>query len=101
VACLSGTAFGEYGEGYLRFSVANSQENLNKALARLKTGWKEPAVIKWSAGRALPFHPTFGRARRPSLQFHLPLTTHDRDLVYTLCRYDRHRQKPRRFLLLD
>jgi aspartate/methionine/tyrosine aminotransferase len=35
VACLSGTAFGDYGEGYLRFSVANSLENLNKALARV------------------------------------------------------------------
>ncbi len=38
VACLSGTAFGAYGEGYLRFSVANSLENLNKALERLD-GW--------------------------------------------------------------
>ena len=38
VACLTGTAFGEYGEGYLRFSVANSLENLTKALARLE-GW--------------------------------------------------------------
>jgi len=36
VACLSGTAFGEYGEGYLRFSVANSMENLNKALTRIE-----------------------------------------------------------------
>jgi aspartate aminotransferase len=36
VACLSGTAFGDYGEGYLRFSVANSLENLNKALARIE-----------------------------------------------------------------
>jgi aspartate aminotransferase len=36
VACLSGTAFGEYGEGYLRFSVANSLENLNKALAKIE-----------------------------------------------------------------
>ena len=35
VACLSGTAFGDYGEGFLRFSVANSLENLNKALERL------------------------------------------------------------------
>jgi len=35
VACLSGTAFGDFGEGYLRFSVANSLENLNKALQRL------------------------------------------------------------------
>jgi aspartate aminotransferase len=33
VACLSGTAFGKFGEGYLRFSVANSLENLNRALA--------------------------------------------------------------------
>jgi aspartate/methionine/tyrosine aminotransferase len=36
VACLSGTAFGQYGEGYLRFSVANSLENLNKALTRIQ-----------------------------------------------------------------
>jgi aspartate aminotransferase len=36
VACLSGTAFGEFGEGYLRFSVANSLENLNKALKRIE-----------------------------------------------------------------
>ena len=28
VACLAGTAFGAYGEGYLRLSVANSIENL-------------------------------------------------------------------------
>ena len=36
VACLSGTAFGEFGEGYLRFSVANSLENLRKALASIE-----------------------------------------------------------------
>ena len=35
VAGLSGTAFGDYGEGYLRFSVANSMENLEKALSRI------------------------------------------------------------------
>ncbi len=35
VAALSGTSFGEYGEGYLRFSVANSLENLQKALDRI------------------------------------------------------------------
>jgi len=40
IACLSGTAFGDYGEGYLRFSVANSLENLNKALDRIRT-WTE------------------------------------------------------------
>ena len=32
VAALSGTAFGEFGEGYLRFSVANSLEHLQQAL---------------------------------------------------------------------
>jgi aspartate/methionine/tyrosine aminotransferase len=35
VAALSGTAFGSYGEGYLRFSVANSMENLMEALKRI------------------------------------------------------------------
>jgi aspartate aminotransferase len=35
VAALSGTAFGEFGEGYLRFSVANSLENLQQALERV------------------------------------------------------------------
>lgn len=35
VACLAGTAFGDFGEGYLRFSVANSLANLNKALERI------------------------------------------------------------------
>lgn len=35
VACLSGASFGEFGEGYLRFSVANSMENLNQALAQI------------------------------------------------------------------
>jgi aspartate/methionine/tyrosine aminotransferase len=35
VAALSGTAFGDFGEGYLRFSVANSVENIEKALERV------------------------------------------------------------------
>jgi aspartate aminotransferase len=35
VAALSGTAFGEFGEGYLRFSIANSLENLQQALERV------------------------------------------------------------------
>jgi aspartate/methionine/tyrosine aminotransferase len=35
VAALSGTAFGAFGEGYLRFSVANSRENLHSALERI------------------------------------------------------------------
>lgn len=37
VAALSGTAFGSYGEGYLRLSYANSEANLNKALERIAT----------------------------------------------------------------
>src|SRR3954465_1506627 len=35
VAGLSGTAFGNFGEGYLRFSVPNSIENIEKALERV------------------------------------------------------------------
>ncbi len=35
VALLSGSAFGEFGEGYVRLSYANSQENIRKALERL------------------------------------------------------------------
>ena len=35
VAALSGTSFGAFGEGYLRFSVANSLENLQQALDRI------------------------------------------------------------------
>ncbi len=41
VAGLSGTAFGAYGEGYLRFSVANSIENINKALDRVEEWTKK------------------------------------------------------------
>jgi aspartate aminotransferase len=41
VACLAGTAFGAYGEGYLRFSIANSLENLEKALDRIETWAKK------------------------------------------------------------
>lgn len=36
VACLAGTAFGEYGEGFLRFSYANSIENIQEAIRRIK-----------------------------------------------------------------
>ena len=35
VAVLSGTALGEYGEGFLRLSYANSYANLEKALDRI------------------------------------------------------------------
>ncbi len=36
VAVLGGQAFGEYGEGYLRLSYANSAENIRKALDRMR-----------------------------------------------------------------
>jgi aspartate/methionine/tyrosine aminotransferase len=36
VAALSGTAFGAYGDGYLRLSYANSVENIRLALGRIE-----------------------------------------------------------------
>ena len=36
VACLNGGSFGKYGEGYLRFSFANSLENLQEAARRIE-----------------------------------------------------------------
>jgi aspartate aminotransferase len=41
VACLSGTDFGKFGEGYLRLSYANSQENLREAIRRMKKSLAE------------------------------------------------------------
>ncbi|MGA8430238.1 MAG: pyridoxal phosphate-dependent aminotransferase [Candidatus Sulfotelmatobacter sp.] len=41
VAALSGTAFGAFGEGYLRFSVANSLDNLRQALDRIDRWTKQ------------------------------------------------------------
>lgn len=35
VACLAGTAFGAHGEGFVRFSYANSVENIQEALNRI------------------------------------------------------------------
>jgi aspartate aminotransferase len=42
VAGLSGTAFGANGEGYLRFSIANSYDNLMQALHRIKEWGQRP-----------------------------------------------------------
>jgi len=36
VAALPGTAFGDYGAGYLRFSFANSLSNIESALERIR-----------------------------------------------------------------
>jgi aspartate/methionine/tyrosine aminotransferase len=47
VACLSGTAFGSYGDGYLRFSYAASLEAIEDALARIRQlseRWSHVAV---------------------------------------------------------
>jgi len=41
VAVLSGTAFGAYGEGYLRLSFANSVENIEKAMKKISDALKE------------------------------------------------------------
>ena len=38
VALLPGTAFGEFGDGYLRLSYANSLENIHEALNRIESG---------------------------------------------------------------
>lgn len=36
IATIAGTSFGSYGEGYLRFSYANSEENIRAAAQRIK-----------------------------------------------------------------
>jgi aspartate/methionine/tyrosine aminotransferase len=41
VAALSGTSFGEHGEGYLRLSYANSEENLARALERIEAAARQ------------------------------------------------------------
>ena len=45
VACLSGTAFGTQGQGYLRFSYANNIENITEGLRRMRE-----AVPRYRAG---------------------------------------------------
>lgn len=49
VACLSGTAFGAHGEGYIRFSYANSVENIQKALGRIKEAMEKLESVGASA----------------------------------------------------
>jgi len=48
VSCLSGTAFGEFGDGYLRFSYANSLANVERALDRIRT-----LADRWASGPRL------------------------------------------------
>jgi len=47
VACLNGGAFGEFGEGYIRFSYANSLENLMEAVQRIKK-----VAVRWETAAA-------------------------------------------------
>jgi aspartate aminotransferase len=52
VAGLNGGAFGQYGEGYIRFSYANSLENLMEAVARIEalaTRWAGSGTGHWAA----------------------------------------------------
>jgi aspartate aminotransferase len=44
VAVLSGTSFGAHGEGYLRFSYANSIENIREAMRRIRDCLGEAAA---------------------------------------------------------
>jgi aspartate/methionine/tyrosine aminotransferase len=44
VSCLNGGAFGKYGEGYIRFSYANSLANLDEAVSRI-----QKAAHRWEA----------------------------------------------------
>jgi aspartate/methionine/tyrosine aminotransferase len=44
VACLNGGSFGEYGDGYIRFSYANSLENLMEAVDRIRR-----SAIRWTS----------------------------------------------------
>ena len=45
VAALAGTAFGEYGEGHLRLSYANSMENLHEAVSVMRTVLAEVEAV--------------------------------------------------------
>ena len=48
VSCLQGGCFGEYGDGYIRFSYANSLANLMEAVERIKkvsVRWEAAAVV--------------------------------------------------------
>jgi aspartate/methionine/tyrosine aminotransferase len=45
VAALSGASFGSYGEGYIRFSYATSQENIEEALRRIEASMRELARV--------------------------------------------------------
>ena len=43
IACLDGSCFGAYGTGYIRFSFANSYENLMRAVEKMRVWARETA----------------------------------------------------------
>lgn len=45
VACLSGTAFGAHGEGFIRFSYANSVDNIEEALRRVAAAFAARGIV--------------------------------------------------------
>jgi aspartate/methionine/tyrosine aminotransferase len=51
VACLAGTAFGAVGEGHLRLSYANSLENLDLAVERIRDWAKSARSAPIPTGR--------------------------------------------------
>lgn len=46
IACLSGTAFGREGEGYVRFSYANSLDNIYQAIERMKVALEQRSLVQ-------------------------------------------------------
>jgi aspartate aminotransferase len=48
VSCLNGGGFGEFGEGYIRFSYANSLENLMEAVERIRK-----LSVRWSGKESM------------------------------------------------
>ncbi|NOT30694.1 MAG: pyridoxal phosphate-dependent aminotransferase [Planctomycetes bacterium] len=54
VATVAGTAFGAFGEGYLRFSYANSLEKIREALARVRTVLESERALSAEPKGALP-----------------------------------------------
>ena len=63
VACLSGTAFGSWGEGYLRLSYANSIDNLTIALGAIEDFCQAAACASGPIG-----HETKGGSGREQLR---------------------------------
>jgi aspartate/methionine/tyrosine aminotransferase len=49
VACLDGACFGEEGTGYLRFSYANSLENILEAVERIRK-----VSTRWASAQTAP-----------------------------------------------